>query len=281
MVVTELAYRSVAHALLRVQEEHGVALRVVASPEWLLDPADVVSTVDERTRLVVVPHLPVFCGVPQPVAEIGRLLEDAPALVMVNATQSAGQLPIDVRGMRCDFLFGTSRKWLRGPRGLGFLYVRRACIERLRPMVAGYPAAQWTAPERYELATTVERFRAGDQAYTLLLGLAESVRYARSLGVEEIASRNRALGRQCREMLAAIPGVDLYDRANGVTGTVPLQRARHDGRRDGRSAGCPWHHHLRALRRERSVRLPAHEAPRPRSGFASLLQHRRRHPLPG
>jgi cysteine desulfurase/selenocysteine lyase len=110
VIIPDVAYRSIAQALLRLRDEREIELRVVATQDLLLDPAAVLAVVDNRTRLVVVDHLPVFCGVPQPIAEIGRLLADSPALFAVNATQSVGQLPVDVKEFRCDFLFGTSRK---------------------------------------------------------------------------------------------------------------------------------------------------------------------------
>jgi cysteine desulfurase / selenocysteine lyase len=222
VIIYDLVYRSVAQALMRLRDEKEIELRVVATEELLLDPAAVIAAVDERTRLVVVDHLPVFCGVPQPVAEIGKLLADTPALYAVNATQSVGQLPVDVKAFCCDFLFGTSRKWLRGPRGLGFLYVNQPLIGKLRPTNMGYPAGRWIDCEEYEIASGIDRLHLGDYPYALLAGLTESVRYARSIGIENIAERNRKLGGQCRQALSQVPGLQLYDSTQGLTGTVPF-----------------------------------------------------------
>lgn len=230
IVIPDVAYRSVALALMRLRDEQAIELRVVPTKDLFLDSAQIIASVDERTRLVVVDHLPVFCGVPQPVTEVGNLLANTPALYAVNATQSVGQLPIDVKELRCDFLFGTSRKWLRGPRGLGFLYVNQPLIAELRPTNMGYPAGEWTDSDEFEIADDIDRLHLGDYPYALLVGLTESVRYARSIGIENIAERNQSLGAQCRQALSQVRGLQLYDSVQGVTGTVPFTLLGVDAR---------------------------------------------------
>jgi len=222
VIIYDLAYRSIAQTLMRLRDEKEIELRIVRTEDLLLDPVAVIAALDERTRLVIVDQLPVFCGVPQPVAEIGKLVADTPALFATNATQSVGQLPIDVKELGCDFLFGTSRKWLRGPRGLGFLYVRQPLIASLRPTNMGYPSGTWVDFEEYEITSGIDRFHLGDYPYALLIGLTESVNYARRVGIENIAERNGMLGALCRQALSQIPGVELYDFEQGKTGTVPF-----------------------------------------------------------
>jgi cysteine desulfurase/selenocysteine lyase len=222
VIISDLAYRSIAQALMRLRDDKEIELRVVRTGDLLLKPTAVARALDERTRLVIVDQLSVFCGVPQPVAEIGKLLAETPALFAINATQSVGQLPIDVKEMCCDFLFGTSRKWLRGPRGLGFLYVRQPLIASLKPTNMGYPAGTWIDFEEYEIVSGIDRLPLGDYPYALLIGLTESVNYARRVGIENIAERNGMLGALCRQILSQIPGIELYDFKHGKTGTVPF-----------------------------------------------------------
>jgi selenocysteine lyase/cysteine desulfurase len=222
VIISDLTYRSIAQALMRLRDEKEIELRVVRTEGLLLDPTAVLTAVDDRTRLVVVDHLPVFCGVPQPVAEIGNLLANTPALFAINATQSVGQLPTDVKELCCDFLFGTSRKWLRGPRGIGFLFVRQPMIASLRPTNMGYPAGTWVDFDKYEVARGIERLHLGDYPYTLLIGLTESVRVAQRIGIKNIAKSNRMRGALCRQTLSEIPGLKLYDSKEGRTGTVPF-----------------------------------------------------------
>jgi cysteine desulfurase / selenocysteine lyase len=225
VIVTDLCYRSIAHALLRLRDERGVAVRVVPTEGWRVSPEAVLERVDARTRLVMVEHAPVWCGVVQPVEAIGAALAGSGALFAVNATQSAGQLPLDVRGLHCAFLFGTSRKWLRGPRGLGFLYVRRDLIPTLRPAIVGYPAARWARTDALTITDGIERFRVADQPYALFAGFAASVSIARERGIEAIAAANTELGGYMRRQLADTNGVELYDADTGTTGTVPFNIA--------------------------------------------------------
>jgi cysteine desulfurase/selenocysteine lyase len=225
VIVTDLCYRSIAHALLRLRDERGVAVRVVPTEGWRVSPEAVFEHIDARTRLVIVEHAPVWCGVVQPVEAIGAALAGSGALFAVNATQSAGQLPLDVRDLHCAFLFGTSRKWLRGPRGLGFLYVRRDLIPTLRPAIVGYPAARWAGADAMTITDGIERFRVADQPYALFAGFAASVSIARERGIEAIAAANAELGGYMRCLLADTDGVELYDADTGTTGTVPFNIA--------------------------------------------------------
>lgn len=223
IVITELAYRSVAMSLLRAAKERGLEVRVVPAPDLLLRPEEFPRYLDKRTRLVVATMQPMFCGVPQPVAEIGRAVRaHSDALYCINATQAVGQRPVDVRAFDCDFLFGTARKWLRGPRGIGFLYVREALIPQLRPTFVGYPASLWTGPDSYQVVDTIDRLHLGDYPYPSLVELTEAIRYAQAIGVEQIYDRNRHLGQAARSAFSEVPGLELYDLKHGVMGTVPV-----------------------------------------------------------
>jgi cysteine desulfurase/selenocysteine lyase len=223
ILITELAYRSVAMSLLRAAKERGLEVRVVPAPDLLLRPEEFQRYLDNRTRLVVATMQPMFCGVPQPVAEIGRVVrEHSNALYCINATQAVGQCPIDVRTFDCDLLFGTARKWLRGPRGVGFLYVREPLIPQLRPTYMGYPASLWTGRQRYQVVESIDRLHLGDYPYPSLVELTAAVRYATTVGVEQICQRNQHLGRTARLALREVPGLELYDLTHGVMGTVPV-----------------------------------------------------------
>lgn len=229
IVMTDLDYRSVAESFIRAAEDEGLEIRVVPSEGLFLDPAAFEPFLDERTRIVVVPYVPTFCGVVQPVEEIGRVVRKTGALYAVNATQAVGRFPIDVDRIGCDFLFGTSRKWLRGPRGLGFLYVRKAIIPELRPPYMGARCAEWVGPTEYRLAQDIERLQTGDYPYVLLAGLEAAASFAHDVGLEWIGERSAHLGALARERFSEIRGVTVYDIVHGSLATVPVNVAGISG----------------------------------------------------
>src|SRR6266699_1451838 len=158
-----------------------------------LDVATLAALADERTRLIGVSHVPTSGGLVQPAAEIGRIARACGALYLLDATQSAGQFPVDVRAIGCDLLTGTGRKFLRGPRGTGFLWLRTAALEKLDPFVAEIGSATW------------------EHSHVNVLGLGAAVRQALDLGLEQIGQRAIALGSRLRSQLAGLPGVTIHD----------------------------------------------------------------------
>lgn len=227
VIISDLAYRSIAIALLHLGARVGVEVRIVPSNNLLIEPAELYAMIDDRTRLVVVPFLATFSGVLQPVARIAELLAETDALLAVNGTQALGQVPVDLQEVECDFFFATSRKWLRGPRGLGVLHVKPALIPGLLPTNIGHTAALWTEPREYKLMSTSDRFHAGDHPFALMKGLAAAADYARNLGIESIFERNLQLGAYARQALSAA-GIEIYDHVHGQTGTIPLQVGDRD-----------------------------------------------------
>ena len=108
-------------------------------------------------------------------------------------------MPLDVGRLGCDVLSGTGRKFLRGPRGTGFLYVARALAERIEPPFVDLRSTTWTGPESYELAPGARRFENWESYVAGRVGLAAAVRYARRLGLEAIEARVTALGARLRD----------------------------------------------------------------------------------
>src|ERR671937_1470617 len=167
--------------------------------------------VDERVKLIAITHVPTNGGLVNPVAEIGPIAREAGIPYLVDACQSAGQMPLDVDAIRCDALSATGRKFLRGPRGTGFLYVRSALLERLEPPLIDMRAADWVAPDRYELRPDGRRFEEWEQDYAGKAGLARAVDYALVRDARAIWERVRALGDRLRARLAEIGGITIRD----------------------------------------------------------------------
>ncbi len=241
-ILTSVAeYASNYIPFLQMQQRHGVVVEVVPNdPDGTLDVAALERALERAAKLVAITHMPTNGGLVQPAAEIGRLARRAGALYLLDACQTVGQLPIDVAEIGCDMLSATSRKYLRGPRGMGFLYVRREALDRLDPVMLDLHAATWVAPDRYELAPGARRFENWETNVAAKLGMGAAIDYALGWGVAAIWDRVQALAATLRERLAATPGVRVRDqgrvRGGIVTFTVagvPAPAVRAALRREG------------------------------------------------
>ena len=205
-------YGSNVLAYWQAAERTGAEVVVVPNDRYgQLDVAALAAMADERTRLIGVSHVPTSGGLVQPVAEIGKIARACGALFLLDATQSVGQLPLDVAAIGCDMLTGTGRKFLRGPRGTGFLWVRTETLERLDPFVAEIGSATWDGHGGFTWAQGARRFGTWEHSYVNVLGLGAAVRQALDLGLPAIAQRAVTLGTRLRDQLGELPGVSTHD----------------------------------------------------------------------
>lgn len=190
----------------------GVVVEVVPSDAaGQIDVGALRKRIHGRVKLIALAHVPTNGGLVQPAEAVGEVARAAGVFFLLDATQSVGQLPVDVRRIGCHALAGTSRKYLRGPRGAGFLWVTREWIERLEPPLMEGHAAEWVEPDRYVLRPDGKRFEVWEANYAARLGLGAAVDYALALGIDRIWERVRALGDALRERLSALPGVVVRD----------------------------------------------------------------------
>jgi cysteine desulfurase/selenocysteine lyase len=221
-------YGSNAIALLHAARDRGIKVEVLPDDEHGQVSLDALAaTLDDDVALVAVNHVPTHDGLVNPVAEIGRLTRSAGALFLVDACQSVGQIAVDVDAIGCDLLSGTGRKFLRGPRGIGFLYVRRAVLDRISPTFLDDRSAEWTGPESYELSPDARRFESFERSAALQLGLGAAAEYAMAIGLDVIERRVTALAGRLRTALEEVPGVTVRDRGERRSGIVTFTRVRH------------------------------------------------------
>ncbi|WP_411081609.1 aminotransferase class V-fold PLP-dependent enzyme [Streptomyces sp. cmx-18-6] len=210
-------------AFLSLRKRFGV--RIVHAPNTPEGGVDVPAMAELmrtlRPRLVSATHIPTNSGLVTPIADIGWHCRELDLLYLVDACQSVGQYPLDVEEIGCDLLTATCRKFLRGPRGSGFLYVSdRVLRAGYEPLFIDMHGARWTAPGEYRPVDTAARFEEWEFPYATVLGSAAATRYAREVGLEAIAHRTPALAAKLRNRLAAIPGVRVLDRGPQLAALV-------------------------------------------------------------
>jgi cysteine desulfurase / selenocysteine lyase len=192
----------------------GVETAIAAErPEGGVDPESVRQLArDPRCRLVALSWVPTNSGLVQAAAEVGEVCEAAGVPFLVDACQSVGQMAIDVGRLRCDYLSASARKFLRGPRGIGFLYVSDAALERgAHPLLLDMRGATWTGPAAFRLSPGARRFENWEFSYALVLGMGAAARYAAMVGTAGPARAWR-LAAELRTRLEAAPWARVLDR---------------------------------------------------------------------
>lgn len=222
-ILTAMAeYASNYIAYLQIAQKTGAVIEIIpndahgqVSVEALRNILHDSDTRNNPVKLIAITHVPTNGGLVNPVAEIGKVAREYGILYLVDACQSVGQMPINVDAIGCDMLSATGRKYLRGPRGTGFLYVRQSILEQLQPPFLDLHAAQWTAKNTYEMWADARRFETWETNVAGKIGLATAIDYALQWDMQNIWRRIKNLAYSLRTQLSPLPGVIVRDR--GVT----------------------------------------------------------------
>jgi selenocysteine lyase/cysteine desulfurase len=228
IVTTRNDYISNQLAYLSLARRRGVEVRRAADlPSGGADPQSVKELLrDSRVCLLAVTWVPTNSGLMQPVETLGEIAEAADMPYLVDGCQAVGQIPVDVAKLRCDFFSGTARKFLRGPRGIGFLYVSDRALQRGDfPLYIDMRGADWVSADSFAPAPDARRFENWEFAYSLVLGLGEAARYALAVGVERGGRRARDLAATLRGKLSELRGIRVLDRGNELAAIVTIEVA--------------------------------------------------------
>lgn len=224
-------YSSNFISYLQVAKKTGAEIVVVPDDRHgQIDVAALERAIDKRTKLISISHVPTQGGLVQPAEAVGRIANEAGVLYLLDACQSVGQLPVDVGTIGCDFLSVTGRKYLRGPRGTGFLYARRSTTAHIEPVMLDNHAAKWTGDRAYAVREDARRFENWERYFAGVIGLKAAVDQAGELGMAAIWERLHALADGLRNRLATLKGVTLTDlgEVKGAIVTFAVAGADHD-----------------------------------------------------
>lgn len=222
IITTADDYISNQITFISLHKKLGVkVMRMKNLPDCELDLEDLEHLIKiYHPKLLAVTHIPTNSGLIQNVEAVGKICKKHDILYLVDACQSVGQMLVDVEKIGCDFLTATGRKFLRGPRGTGFLYVSDRILEQeYAPLLLDMRGANWTEYDDYKLFTTAKRFEHWEISYASMLGLKHAIRYANEVGMEPVEKYNRNLSQKLRNNLKD-SGFDVWDLGNRLSSIV-------------------------------------------------------------
>lgn len=229
ILTTQASYASNYLAFLQRTRHTGARVEVIENdPHGQVSVAALRAALDDRVKLIALTHVPTNGGLVNPAAAVGRVAREAGIPFLLDACQSAGQMPLDVATLGADMLSLTSRKYLRGPRGMGLLYVRRALLDRLEPPFIDLRAATWTGPARFAFRDDARRFETWETNVAAKIGFGVAMDYALGWGLEAIEARVVPLAERLRARLRTLPGVTVHDVGRTRCGLVTFSAATTD-----------------------------------------------------
>ncbi len=221
ILTCEAEYAANYVAFLQRAKRDGLAIDVVPSDvSGAVDLGALESMIDDRVGLIAMTWVPTNGGLVNPAAEVGKIARKHGIPYLLDACQAVGQIPVDVTDLGCDFLSATGRKFLRGPRGTGFLYVAEKWLKTLEPAMIDLFSAPWVSTDAYQLRDDARRFETWENSYALRAGLGVAADYATSLGMDAIQERVKKLASLCREGLETVTGAQVRDIGSEHCGIV-------------------------------------------------------------
>ena len=229
ILTTISEYGSNVIAYLQQAQRYGVEVVFVPDDEHgQIDTEALEKLIDNKTKLISISHIPTGGGLVNPAKEVGRIANKHGVPFLLDACQSIGQLDFDVKEIGCDMASGTGRKFLRGPRGTGLLYIREELANKLTPPMLDQHSADLTSPTTFKIHPDARRFENWEQYFAGKAALGVAADYAMSWGMDNIQNRVFSLATELRTKLANIDGITLTDQGAVQCGIITFMAAQKD-----------------------------------------------------
>jgi cysteine desulfurase/selenocysteine lyase len=223
VIISEMEYISNVLALLNAQKLYGIVIKMIPNDaEGNFPLSALEAAITARTKLIAITHVPATAGNVLPAAAIGEVARKHHIIYLLDACQSAGQMPIDVQAIGCDLLAVTARKYLRGPRGAGFLYVRRQMLDKLKVLFFDGRTPASVNQQGFVVREDARRFEWHEKNPAVTLGLHKAVEYTLNIGVERIWQRIQYLVFLFRKRLRELDAIIVHDQGDDLCGIVTL-----------------------------------------------------------
>ena len=221
ILTSDSEYASNYIPYLQMMKRRGIVVESIPNDSYgQVDISALLEMIHDRVKLIAITHVPTNGGLVNPAAKIGAIASEHDIWYMLDACQSVGQMPLNVKELGCDFLSGTSRKYLRGPRGVGFLYVSQDKVTAIEPVILDLHGAKWSTRATYEPRNDARKFENWESNFAGIVGLGKAVEYMLALGVDRIWARIRLLADYLRSELSRIPDVEVQDLGELKCGIV-------------------------------------------------------------
>ena len=221
VITSEMEYVSNVLGLLNAQKLYGIVIKMIPNDADGNFPINALeAAITARTKLIAVTHVPSTAGNVLPAAAIGEVARKHQIVYLLDACQSVGQMPVDVQAIGCDMLAVTGRKYLRGPRGSGFLYVRRQMIDKLKLSFFDGRTVTNVNQQGFVVRADARRFEWYEKNPAVILGLQKAVEYVLNIGVERIWQRIQNLMFLFRQRLRELDGIVVHDQGDELCGIV-------------------------------------------------------------
>jgi cysteine desulfurase / selenocysteine lyase len=230
VLTTNSEYGSNYLAFLHLKEKFGIEIKTINDDEYgQISIPDLIKTIDDLNRdgkkikLLSLTHIPSQGGLINPAEEVGKIVNEKGIFYLLDATQSIGQISVNVKEIGCDALCATGRKYLRGPRGTGFLYLNRKRFQEVSPLFIELKNAIWKSLDSYEIVGDAKRFETFEKSYSNILGLKAAIDYCLNLGIKNIEKKIFSLSKYLRSQLDEISSIELTDLGENQCGIVTFR----------------------------------------------------------